>query len=430
MKLTPVIGMEIHAELNTKSKMFCGCNAHHFRIKPNTHTCPVCLGLPGALPVPNKLAIDFTIMTGLALNCQIANVSKFDRKHYFYPDLPKGYQISQYDQPFCHHGYLTLSSDKKINITRVHQEEDTGKLIHKTIKGTKVSLVDFNRSGVPLMEIVTEPDINSAKEAKEFLKSLRDIVRALKVSSCDMEKGSMRLEANISLKPSPKPYKVEVKNLNSFRFVEQAINFELERQTKLLEKGITPKQETRGFDSKTKTTFSQRSKEAAEDYRYFPEPDIPPIVLTDSEIDIIRRKLPKLPDQQVKDLNLPENTAKLLVKKPQNLETFKTNLASAVKHGLTAEKLANFIINQKIDISKPIKPQLLALTRPNTIKDSVLKDVIKENPDVVRKYQDGKTNVIGFLVGQVMKKTQGKADPKLAQKSLLKHLQGPTLKVN
>ena len=424
MNLKPVIGMEIHVELDTKSKMFCGCPAEHFQVKPNSHTCPVCLGLPGALPVPNKKAVDWTILTGLALDCQINKESTFDRKHYFYPDLPKGFQISQYDDPFCINGKLKLDSGKVIRITRAHLEEDTGKLLHRNLKGKKVSLVDFNRSGVPLMEIVTEPDIESGVEAKEFLKKLRDIIRALKVSTCDMEKGSMRLEANISLKGEGiKPYKVEVKNLNSFKFVEQAINFELERQTKLLEKGITPIQETRGFNSKTKTTFSQRSKEAAEDYRYFPEPDIPPIVLSETDIVDIKKLLPKLPDQQIKELDLPENIAKLLVAKPKALAFYKTNLKLATKLGLTSKKLANLIINQKLDISKEAKPQLERLTRSDAVDDKIIKKILSQNPEVVKKFKAGKTSVIGFLVGAVMKATRGQVDPKQAQKSLLKKLQ-------
>ena len=423
MNLKPVIGMEIHVELDTKSKMFCGCPAEHFQVKPNSHTCPVCLGLPGALPVPNKKAVDWTILTGLALDCQINKESTFDRKHYFYPDLPKGFQISQYDDPFCINGKLKLDSGKVIRITRAHLEEDTGKLLHRNLKGKKVSLVDFNRSGVPLMEIVTEPDIESGVEAKEFLKKLRDIIRALKVSTCDMEKGSMRLEANISLKGEGiKPYKVEVKNLNSFKFVEQAINFELERQTKLLEKGITPIQETRGFNSKTKTTFSQRSKEAAEDYRYFPEPDIPPIVLSETDIVDIKKLLPKLPDQQIKELDLPENIAKLLVAKPKALAFYKTNLKLATKLGLTSKKLANLIINQKLDISKEAKPQLERLTRSDAVDQEIIKKVLSQNPEVVKKFKAGKTSVIGFLVGAVMKATRGQVDPKQAQKSLLEKL--------
>lgn len=419
MKYKLTIGMEIHVELDTNSKMFCGCPAKHFQIKPNTHTCPVCLGLPGALPVPNKKAIDWTVLTGLALECKINKESTFDRKHYFYPDLPKGFQLSQYDDPFCVNGKLELDSGKIIRINRVHLEEDAGKLIHSNLKGKKVSLVDFNRSGVSLMEIVTEPDITSGAEAKDFLKKLRDIIRALKVSSCDMDKGSMRLEANISLNPSPKPYKVEVKNLNSFKFVEQAINYELKRQKKLLEKGITPKQETRGFNSKTKTTFSQRSKEAAEDYRYFPEPDIPPIVLTENDINTIKKLLPKLPDQQIKELELPEDIAKLLVSKSKNLKYYKGNLTKATDLGLDEKKFANFIINKKINIDKPVESQLKNLTQSKTADQDLINEVIKENPEVIEKFKAGKKSVIGFLVGQVLKKAKGQADPKQTQISLL-----------
>ena len=419
MKYKLTIGMEIHVELDTNSKMFCGCPAKHFQIKPNTHTCPVCLGLPGALPVPNKKAIDWTVLTGLALECKINKESTFDRKHYFYPDLPKGFQLSQYDDPFCVNGKLELDSGKIIRINRVHLEEDAGKLIHSNLKGKKVSLVDFNRSGVSLMEIVTEPDITSDAEAKDFLKKLRDIIRALKVSSCDMDKGSMRLEANISLNPSPKPYKVEVKNLNSFKFVEQAINYELKRQKKLLEKGITPKQETRGFNSKTKTTFSQRSKEAAEDYRYFPEPDIPPIVLTENDINTIKKLLPKLPDQQIKELELPEDIAKLLVSKSKNLKYYKGNLTKATDLGLDEKKFANFIINKKINIDKPVESQLKNLTQSKTADQDLINEVIKENPEVIEKFKAGKKSVIGFLVGQVLKKAKGQADPKQTQISLL-----------
>ena len=412
--------MEVHVELKTKSKMFCGCPAKHFQIKPNTHTCPVCLGLPGALPVANKTAIDWAIMIGLALNCQANQQSKFDRKHYFYPDLPKGYQISQYDQPLSVKGRLTLDSGKKINITRVHMEEDTGKLIHKTIKGKNVTLVDFNRSGVPLVEIVSEPDISSAAEAKEYLKKLTAIIKSLKVSDCSMEKGSMRLEANISLTGSNiKPYKVEVKNLNSFRFVEQAINYEFKRQTHLLKQGTTPKQETRGYNSKLKKTFSQRSKESSEDYRYFPEPDIPPMVFTNKYIKKLQSQLPQLPEAKVKQLidkhHLSQNQARLLVANSKNLKYFITN-QSKVK--LPSEKFANFIINKKINIEKSALPQIQALTQTQAVDKKIIKQIIANNPDIVKKYKAGKTSVLGFLVGQVMKATQGKADPQLTRKLL------------
>jgi len=443
-KLTPTIGMEIHVELKTNSKMFCGCPADHFRKLPNSQTCPVCLGLPGALPVPNKKAIEWAILIGLALKCKVRKNSTFDRKHYFYPDLPKGYQISQYDDPFCEKGYLTLDSGKKIRITRVHLEEDTAKLQHKTIEGKKVSLIDFNRSGVPLVEIVTEPDINSGSEAKEFLKKLKDIIKSLKVSDCDMEKGSMRLEANTSLTDNPKKlanYKVEVKNLNSFRFVDMAITYEIKRQTKLLNKGKSPVQETRGFNSKLKETYTQRVKETSEDYRYFPEPDIPPISLTNKDIQSIKKLLPILPEQIIQDLKLtfkiPHHTAHLLAVNPDYLNYFNKTLALKSKQ-LRPSLLASMIINKKINIKATTPKELLKslkLKKQTTISDSgellsTITKVIKENPDAVKKFQKGKKSILAFLIGQVMKQTQGKADPKLSQKLLLTHLQGPTLKVN
>src|SRR3989344_3184410 len=283
MKYTPIIGMEIHVELRTKSKMFCGCPADHFLVEPNTHTCPVCLGLPGALPVPNAKAIDWTRLIGLSLGSTVNQVTKFDRKHYFSPDLPKGYQISKYDQPMCTGGEVRVG-DTTIRLRRGHLEEDTAKLIHSGDK----SLIDFNRSGVALVESVTELDLHSSPDVKRFLKSLQQTIRYLGVSDADMEKGSMRLEANISVsKDSQLPnYKVEVKNVNSFRFIAQAIDYEIDRQTRILESGQTPTQETRGFSESKSATVSQRSKEEAQDYRYFPEPDIPPLTITPAEIKV------------------------------------------------------------------------------------------------------------------------------------------------
>lgn len=426
MKLQPVIGLEIHVELKTKTGMFCGCSADHFGKEPNTNTCPVCLGLPGALPVPNRQAIDWAIMIGLALDCRVNLVSSFDRKHYFYPDLPKGYQISQYDDPFCQAGFLNLSSGKKIRINRVHLEEDTAKMQHKVVNGEKLTLVDFNRSGVPLVEIVTEPDISSGEEAKEFLKKLRDIIRSLGVSDCDMEKGSMRLEPNISWSESPEKlnnYKVEIKNLNSFRFAQAGIDYELKRQKEILDKGETPEQETRGYNPQKQATFSQRVKETSADYRYFPDPDIPPIVLTQEYVENLREKLPKLPEVLVagliKDFHLSLNTAQLLANNKQYHEYF-----NKYKTKIAPKDLANLIVNKKIDLGKA--PVLK--TAGQAMDPKIIEQVLQDNSDAVAKYKAGKTAVIGFLVGQVMRLTRGQVDPKLAQQELLKTLQGWPLK--
>ncbi len=364
-KYTTIIGMEIHAELKTKSKMFCSCKNDPFGAKkPNIYTCPVCLGMPGALPVANKKAIEWTIKLGLALNCKINLFSKFDRKNYFYPDLPKGYQISQYDIPFCYEGYLD-TSEGRVRVTRVHLEEDTGKLLHKTINGKKVSLIDFNRSSVPLVEIVTEPDIRTATQAAEYAKKLRQIIRYLDIGNCDMEQGGMRLEANISLSNDPKiieggklnynklpSYKVEVKNINSFRFLEQAINFEIGRQTKLLDNNNTPDQETRGFNANKGTTFSQRSKGEAADYRYFPDPDLPPIRLSKDNLKRIKAELPELPDTKLarwqKDYIIEKRFVKQLIRNRSEAEWYEQIWQEANKIKLKPNDLAKILINKKI----------------------------------------------------------------------------------
>jgi len=419
-KFYPTIGMEVHVELKTKSKMFCSCPADHFAKQPNTQTCPVCLGLPGTLPVPNQQAVDWTILIGLALNCSINSVSEFDRKHYFYPDLPKGYQISQNDKPISHDGWLTLENGKRVLIRRAHLEEDTAKMIHKKVNGQDVTLVDFNRSGVPLVEIVTQPMITSGAEAKEYLKKLRDIIRALDVSDCDMEKGSMRLEANISLTLDPKKlanYKVEVKNLNSFRFVEQAINFEIERQTKLLQQGIIPEQETRGYDDINKRTYSQRHKETAENYRYFTDPDIPPMIFSKEKIKAIKAQLPKLPEQLAEELvnnfHLNIFTARLLARDKRKQAYF-----YKYKQDLNPVKLANMIVNKKIDLTKP--PPINQAT--GKVDPQLVSEVIKNNQAVVAKYKAGKTEILGFLIGQIMRLTKGKINPQQARQELINQL--------
>ena len=428
MKYIPVIGLEVHVELKTKSKMFCSCKAEYFGAKPNTQTCPVCLGLPGALPVPNQKAIEWCVMIGQALNCEIPLFSKFDRKNYFYPDLAKGYQISQYDKPFAINGFVILGSKttpeskqdagqasmtggKTIRIRRVHMEEDTGKLIHEG----NSSLIDFNRSGVPLVEIVTEPDFETAEEVVEYLKKLQQIVRYLEVSDADMEKGNMRLEPNISLKPvilaSDKgtrpesggdagqasmtedlpPYKVEVKNINSFSFVSKAITYEIKRQTEILEKGETPAQETMGWDENRQKTVSQRSKEEAHDYRYFPEPDIPPIRWMESQISNLKSQMPELPDEKCerfkKEFSLSPYDAEILTRERSLANYFEKavkvseELAVSSKQKLTPKRIANEIINKKINIEEvlPAKliEQIIDSSKMTVVDENELENVIK-----------------------------------------------------
>jgi len=433
----PVIGLEIHVELKTKSKMFCQCDSNYFGKEPNSNTCPVCLGLPGALPVPNKKAIEWCILIGKALNCTIPTISKFDRKHYFYPDLPKGYQISQYDEPIAVKGYVEIGK-KRFGITRVHQEEDTGKLMHSGDE----TLVDFNRSGVPLVEIVTEPDFDNADDVKNFLEELHTIIRYLEVSDADMEKGSMRLEPNISLRLVNKEsesntgkiqlpdYKVEVKNINSFRFVKQAIEYELERQIEILEKGETPIQETRGFDEKKVVTYSQRSKEEAQDYRYFPEPDIPPLEFTKEYIDSI--KVPDLPAQKldrfIKEMKIKEQDAFILTRNRIVAEYFEEAVLK-VGRTIDPQSIANIIINKKISTQLSVAEfvkKVHELRAPKETDAKLLETTIMRitevNKKVVDDYKSGKQNALMFLVGQVMKEMKGKADAKLVIEVLKKKL--------
>lgn len=427
--------MEVHAELKTKSKMFCGCKNDPFGAnKPNIFTCPVCLGLPGALPIPNKKAIEWTIMFGLALNCKVNLFSKFDRKHYFYPDLPKGYQLSQYDLPFCYDGYLD-TNEGRIRIKRIHLEEDTGKLLHKTINGEKVSLVDFNRGGVPLIEIVTEPDIKSAEQAKEYGRKLRQILRYLEVADCDMEQGGMRLEANISLQEKGRTelpnYKVEVKNINSFRFMEQAVEFEIDRHAKLLAAGETPAQETRGYNPNTGKTFSQRSKESAEDYRYFPDPDIPPIRFTQKQVDAISNTIPELPDAKIErwqtKFKVEAKYAELLTEDRATAEWLETVFAAAQAEKIAPNDLANAIVNKKItakmgEDAKTVVAKYQKLTATDEVTadelEQAIKTVMAANADAVEKYKSGDTKVIGFFIGQTMRELGKKADANQLRQAL------------
>ncbi len=450
----PIIGLEVHAELKTVSKMFCGCKNDPFgAAKPNSYTCPVCLGLPGALPLANKKAIDWTLKLGLALNCEINQFSKFDRKNYFYPDLAKGYQLSQYDLPFCYAGNIATSQGQ-IRIRRIHLEEDTGKLLHKTIKGEKVSLIDFNRSGVPLVEIVTEPDIINGEQAKEYGRKLRQIMRYLDIADCKMAEGGMRLEANISLliydgkarswpntvkikiDPNKLPnYKVEVKNINSFRFLEQAINFEITRQKKLLDQGQTPAQETRGFNPDTGKTFSQRTKEEAADYRYFPDPDLPPIEIDETWLKKIQASLPELPAAKqarwIKDYQLETRYAQRLSQTKTKAQWAEQIFSLALKKKLKPNELAKDLVNKKIKAKVGDKPtavitQYQKLHQTAKIDQaelaSVVEQVIKANPQAVKKYQAGKKQVLGFLIGQTMQRLNKKIDAKMVKACLEKKL--------
>lgn len=467
-----VIGLEVHIQPKTKSKMFCGCSANYFAKQPNTYTCPVCLGLPGALPVPNKEGIKKCIKLGLALNCKIHKDSKFDRKHYFYPDLAKGYQISQFDLPFCFEGFLEVDSAKdgnRIRIARIHMEEDTAKSMHVDSD----TLIDFNKSGVPLIELVTEPDFRTVDEVLIFAKRLRQIVRYLEISDADMEKGQMRFELNMSLKPSgqkglPK-YKVEVKNISSISVLEKVIAYEFERQKKILESGRTPLQETRGLRDLSGKTYGQRQKEDAEDYRYFPEPDIPPIRLDEDFIKSIQNELVELPLAKkyrfIESYKLEPDTAEKLVANKTRAKWFEEGirtekdltviklfsnwfvrdvlgylkvesiklkdlkfdgkdlleLVAYVKNGKLSGNLAKQVLEDMFKTgNKPkdiIKKKGLEVV---TDKDEIIKfinQVIRENSKLIENI-DKNPNAIKFLMGQVMRLSKGKADPKIVMELL------------
>lgn len=437
----PTIGLEIHVELATKSKMFCSCPADWFGKKPNTHTCPVCLGLPGALPVANEQAIEWAIKIAQALNCAIPSISKFDRKHYIYPDLPKSFQLSQYDEPIGQKGSLSVHFDsidnvKSFGITRVHLEEDAGKLIHK---GNE-SLVDYNRSGVPLVEIVTEPDFHDSSEVKKFLEELHTLIRSLGVSDANMEEGSMRLEPNISVglvtSTELPPYKVEVKNINSFKFAKNAIDYEVKRHIEILEKGEIPVQETRGYVEKNASTISQRIKEEAQDYRYFPEPDIPPLTFSSEYIQTIKNTIPELPSARltryVSDDKISFNDAYIITRSVEMIEYFeKLNviLSEEKNLGVSPAKIASMLVNKRLSVGESIEDSLEKIKTASapvqtdqTALQGAVDKVISEQAKAVEEYKSGKETVLMFLVGMVMKEMKGQADANTVKEFLLKSL--------
>jgi len=475
MKYEVVIGLEIHAELSTQSKAFCGCSTK-FGAAPNTQCCPICIGMPGVLPVINKKALEYTIKAGLALNCSIARYTKMDRKNYFYPDLPRACQISQYDMPVCQNGYLDIvvnGSTRRIGINRIHLEEDAGKLLHDQYADS--TLVDLNRSGVPLIEIVTEPDLRSAEEAKVFLETLRTILRYIDVSDCKMEEGSLRCDVNISVRPEGQKefgVRTEMKNLNSFRAVYRAIEYEANRQIAIMEEGGTVLRETRRWDEGAGKSFSMRAKEHAQDYRYFPEPDLPPIEIDDEWVEEIRRQIPELPDQKrrryVEEYGLPEYDAGILTSSKDLADYFENCVKlyenpKAISNWLmgdflrlvneknieisdvpvTAENLVKLLklIDSKV-ISGPIAKTVFeemfntgkdpeAIVEEKGLKQitdrdelvKVIKRVLEENPKSVEDYKKGKKKALGFLVGQTMKATRGKANPQLVNEILLEELE-------
>ncbi|MEJ5338534.1 MAG: Asp-tRNA(Asn)/Glu-tRNA(Gln) amidotransferase subunit GatB [Aquificaceae bacterium] len=471
MEFEPVIGLEIHVQMDTRTKLFCSCPVE-FGAEPNSNVCPVCLGLPGSLPVINRRAVEFAIRAGLALNCQINTRSVFARKNYFYPDLPKGYQISQYEEPLAVNGWLEVGG-KRVRIRRLHMEEDAGKNIHE---GSK-TYVDLNRAGTPLMEIVTEPDIDSPQMAREFLERLRNIMRYAGVSRADMEKGQLRCDINLSIRPKGSKElgtRVEIKNVNSFRFVQKAIEAEMERQIKLVLSGEKVIQETRTFDPSTGLTHPMRTKEEAEDYRYFPDPDLLPLVIPADWIESIRRSMPELPEQRlerfIRDYALDEYSARVLTdnkdlgdffeeslkfypedpkltanwllndllgnlseagKDIENSTVSPQSLAELVKlirEGVLSSRLAKEVLKEMVSTGKePSKiveeKGLRQVSDEDTIR-AMIEEVVKENSREVERFRAGEEKVFGFLVGQVMKKAKGKANPQVVNRLLREMLTG------
>ncbi|MDR2401808.1 MAG: Asp-tRNA(Asn)/Glu-tRNA(Gln) amidotransferase subunit GatB [Deferribacteraceae bacterium] len=462
-----VIGLEVHVQLNTASKIFCACSAE-FGAEPNSHVCPVCMGFPGTLPVLNKAAADKAVQAGLALGCNIQKFSIFDRKSYFYPDLPKAYQITQMFYPICLGGFLNIDTgngERRINLTRIHMEEDAGKLIHGEGEAAGYSYVDFNRASVPLIEIVSEPELRSAEEAKLYLQKLRTVLRYVKVSDCNMEEGSLRCDANVSVRPIGETKlgtKVEIKNMNSFRSVQRAIEYEIARQSEALSEGGIVRQETRLWDNDRGITLPMRSKENAHDYRYFPDPDLFPLKLTDEKIERLRRTIPELPDSRkgrfMGEYGLSAQDADLLVSEKDYADYYET----ALKTHKSPKGIANWIMSELLRVVNDknlgifetgIPPEsiakLVALIESGAISgkqgkevfaeavktgktpDAIVREkgmsqlsdkgelygivesVIRENPNETERFKNGEEKLLGFFVGLVMKESRGKANPKM-----------------
>jgi aspartyl-tRNA(Asn)/glutamyl-tRNA(Gln) amidotransferase subunit B len=478
-KYEPVIGLEVHVQLLTQTKIFCGCSTQ-FGAPPNTNVCPVCLGLPGALPVLNRRAVEFAVRAAQALQCQVRETSIFARKNYFYPDLPKGYQISQFDKPLAEHGHIEITLEgggtKKIGITRLHMEEDAGKSIHDGLADSGVfTSIDLNRSGTPLIEIVSEPDMRSADEAFGYLTRLKEIVLYTGVSDCNMEEGSLRCDANVSVRPRGQQQfgtKAEIKNVNSFRFIRDAIEYEIDRQIEAIEAGERIQQETRLYNAQEGRTYSMRSKEQAHDYRYFPEPDLPPLVVSADWREAIRKTLPELPEarrkRMVSDYGITEYDAGVLTLSKGLADQFE----EAAKAAKNPKRVANLVQSELMGRLKakgleieqsPISMRGVAmsadLVESGAISSKILKDlydmafaagedfpavyerekpqqitdvaalekiigeVIAANPKQVEQYRAGKTIIVGFFVGQVMKASKGQAKPELVNELLRKKLE-------
>jgi aspartyl-tRNA(Asn)/glutamyl-tRNA(Gln) amidotransferase subunit B len=477
MKYEIVIGLEVHSELKTQSKIFCGCSTH-FGAEQNTNVCEVCLGMPGTLPVLNQRVAEFAIRAGLALNCEIAEFSKFDRKNYYYPDLPKNYQISQYDLPICKNGYLDIEVNgetKRIGITRIHLEEDAGKLVHpNTITTSSYALVDYNRTGVPLIEIVSEPDIRTPEEARAYLTKLKSILEYCEVSDCKMEEGSLRCDANISLRPAgtiPFGTKAEIKNMNSFRAVQKALEYEAMRQEEVLEDGGRIKQETRTWDESKGVSLSMRSKEQAHDYRYLPEPDLVPLEISRSQVEEIRGTLPELPDARQKRLMEQDglsaydaevitaskavadyyDAVKQLVNDPKAIANWimgdmmkllnsrdlsiaespvtpahLAEMLQLLNKGTISGKIAKIVFEEMFESGKTpaeiVKEKGLVQISDESAIIAIVDEVIAANPQSVADYKAGKEKAIGFLVGQVMKQSKGRANPDMVNRLLKEKL--------